>query len=432
MTVVKEPKGVASGIPVWCEHTSIVDPKTLNYYPDNPNNHPDSQLKELAKVIRGNGWRWPIKVSSRSGYVVSGNGRLKCALEFLKVDEVPVDIQWYEDEAAEANDLLADNHLPELANVNEKAVEELRARIAALGKPDLTGYDDAAKHLKDKLKKQLDQRSDEDGVVEPKRVVSQLGDIWVLGDHIIVCGDCTVRGNVDALFSLGKSKVDMLLADPPYGVDYSDKNKFLNRIQPSEGRLEDEIVNDSDTDYSVLYTRCMEFVPWADYNTMFVFMSNKELHTLRMAMESAGAYWGDYLCWLKNQPVLGRKDYLSQFELIAYGWHGKHKFYGKKTSSVLEYDRVRACDVHPTMKPVPLLERLINDGCPEGGVVYDPFLGSGSTLMACHTTGRVCRAFEIKPIYIDVAVKRFVAAFGGADVYVQRGGEKLAYNELFR
>lgn len=171
----------------------------------------------------------------------------------------------------------------------------------------------------------------------------------------------------------------------------------------------------------------LRLVPWAETNTCYIFMAGKELHSLRLGAEDAGLTWSDYLIWLKNNPVLGRKDYSAKHEFIYYGWHGKHKFYGEFSTTVLEYDKPQVSDLHPTMKPVELCARLISDGSrggqdnDDGGVIYDAFGGSGPTLVACEQMGRTCRIMEQEPAYCDVIINRWEALTRQKAVLVEEG-----------
>jgi len=152
----------------------------------------------------------------------------------------------------------------------------------------------------------------------------------------------------------------------------------------------------------------LKIIPFSDYNFYFIFMGNKEFGSLLNAAQQNNFYHGGILVWVKNQFVIGRADYNSQHELILFGWFNHHKFYGGHNhSTVLNYDKPRMNDLHPTMKPIELLTKLIMDGSRENMLVYDPFLGSGSTLIACEQTNRICYGMEIDPAYIDVIIERW-------------------------
>ncbi len=248
----------------------------------------------------------------------------------------------------------------------------------------------------------------------PKQAISKTGDIFLLNNkHRVMCGDTTKREDVEMLMD-GK-KADLLLTDPPYGVDYSNKNEFLNKFDKGH-RNQNHIKNDSIEDYRKFFFSFLDIVPFNDYNIFYIFMSGKELHNLRLALDDAVCVCVDYLVWLKNNHVLGRKDYNSKHEFIVYGWKGKHKFYGNFSTSILEFNKPLKSELHPTMKPIELLCRLINDGSLKDFIILDSFLGSGSTLIAAEQLSRICYGMEIDPIYIDVILKRYYTLYPQHDI----------------
>lgn len=268
----------------------------------------------------------------------------------------------------------------------------------------------------------------------------ELGQLWQLGNHRLLCGDCTNPQHV-AFLTKGE-KIDMLLTDPPYGVDYSEKNKELNALD-GQYRNEQEFGNDAIGDnYQKLFGDFLRNIEFNDYNTFYIFMQGKEYAALVNALEHTEYYRAQELIWVKNAPVMGRQDYNHQHELIVYGWKDKHKFYGavpptllldeeqdienltkeqliellvqvRQTSDVIRHNKNMANDLHPTMKPVTLLGRLLRDGSDKDAVVYDPFAGSSSTLVACQNEGRRGLACEIDPRYVGVSIQRMVDLSGG-------------------
>jgi DNA modification methylase len=257
-------------------------------------------------------------------------------------------------------------------------------------------------------------------VEEDSQNISILGDIWQLGKHRILCGDSRVVTDVSVL--LENKKVNMVLTDPPYGINYSSKNEFLNKWDKGNSNQK-EIENDSIEDYRTFFSEFLSIIPVAEYNTFYIFMFGQKLHELRLAFDDCDIKWGDYLIWVKNNHVLGLKDYQPKHEFCVYGWKEKHKFYGDFTTTLLEFDKPLKNDLHPTMKPIELLCKLINDGSRREDIVYDAFLGSGSTLIACEQTNRVCYGIEIDPKYIDVICQRYYN-FSGIDPIRQSDGAK--------
>ncbi|HCK99515.1 MAG TPA: hypothetical protein DHW42_05345 [Candidatus Marinimicrobia bacterium] len=249
-----------------------------------------------------------------------------------------------------------------------------------------------------------DGLTDDDAVPEEVEPKCKEGDLFQLGNHRLLAGNSTKSEDVQTL--MGRGKIDMLLTDPPYGLDYSGKNEFLNKYDKGN-HIQKDIKNDNIEDYKQFYSDFISVIPFNDYNTIYIFMSSKELHNLRLAIEDCGCVWGDYLVWVKNNHVLGRKDYNPKCEYILYGWKTRHKFYGGFEVNVIRYNKPSVNNLHPTMKPVGLLEKLLRDGSKVNSIIYDPFLGSGSTLIACEKTNRRCYGMEIDLHYCDVIIKRW-------------------------
>jgi len=239
----------------------------------------------------------------------------------------------------------------------------------------------------------------------PKKSIKP-GDVFQLGNHLLGCGDARDKNFVDTF--LGKTKVGLVLCDPPYGVAYVENKQGFN----PKGKQHRAIVNDhsqSESDYRHFTYQWLETAKphLARKNALYIFNSDKMLFALRDGMQDAGYKFAQMLVWIKNHAVVGRMDYLPQHELIAYGWYGTHQFQKAKDKSVLVYPKPNKSALHPTMKPVGLLRRLILNSSKIGDVVYDPFGGSGSTLLACEQTKRQCRMIELDPHYCQVIIDRF-------------------------
>lgn len=222
-----------------------------------------------------------------------------------------------------------------------------------------------------------------------------------------MCGSCT---DLESYQKLTKgTKINMLLSDPPYGVDYESKRDDMNKRARNKGGVKHKnIANDTHEDYRQFFSDFLSIIEFTDYNTVYCFLSGQELHNLRLAFQDCDIKWGDYLIWLKNAMVMNRKDYNAKHEFIVYGWKGTHKFYGPtNATTVIECDRPSKADLHPTMKPIAILEELLSHGSKRNQIVYEPFAGSGSTLVACENKGRKCLAMELEPKYCDVIVKRW-------------------------
>ena len=216
-----EPKAYADGVPVHCAHDLIVNVALLKPNPKNPNKHPDSQIQLLGKIIRSTGWRQPITVSNLSGFIVKGHGRLAAAL-LEGFEEVPVDYQNYTSEAEEYADLVADNKIAELSEIDNKMLADIFAEIDTGEIPmELTGFtEDEVENLitglSEALHNELTEPDDVPEAPEPERVLTQAGDLWILGSHRLICGDSTDRQTVEKL--MDGQKADLVFTDPPYGM----------------------------------------------------------------------------------------------------------------------------------------------------------------------------------------------------------------------
>jgi len=218
---------------------------------------------------------------------------------------------------------------------------------------------------------------------------------------------------------MGEERADLVVTDPPYGVSYADKNRFLNAISRAN-HIEEPIFNDhmGKDETQALWRDAFERMsavmqPGA---VVYCFMpqgGDQMMMMMMMMMMGAGIEPRHELIWLKNNHVLGRVDYAYKHEPILYAWKaGGHKFYGDFQTSVLEFPKPQVSDMHPTTKPLALVERLVGNSSRAGGVIYDMFLGSGTTIIAAENLSRQCRAVELSPGYVAVALQRYVDAFG--------------------
>ena len=232
-----------------------------------------------------------------------------------------------------------------------------------------------------------------------------IGDIFQLGDHLLLCGDSLQQGQVERLLN-GKS-IDLVLTDPPYGVGYVENKSGFAKISNDTVIANDE--EQSEDEYAIFTQGWIGSVlPYLnDKNTFYIFNSDKMIFALREGMRQAGVRFTQILIWIKNHAVIGRMDYLPQHEFIAYGWFGTHEFHKSKDKSILFYPKPNKSKLHPTMKPVGLLRRLILNSTKVGDAVYDPFGGSGSTLIACEQTKRRCLTIEVDPKYCQTIIDRF-------------------------
>jgi DNA modification methylase len=256
----------------------------------------------------------------------------------------------------------------------------------------------------------------------------ELGQLWQLGEHRLICGDCTDRAVVERV--MGGEKASLFITDPPYGVSYADKNKFLNTISRAN-RIETPIENDHQTVPEMAELWLKSFGVMLEYSepgcAYYIFSpQGGELMMMMMMIEKSGWLIKHSIIWVKQQFVLGRSDYHYKHEPILYGWKdGGHKFYGDPGEcSVWLVDKPHISDLHPTMKPVELYDHAIKNSSKDGGIVIDPFLGSGTCVIACERLGRKCRAVEISPAYCAVSIQRWVDLCGGVpELVAQKDGD---------
>lgn len=264
-----------------------------------------------------------------------------------------------------------------------------------------------------KTTQEQDEKEDEIPEVEENIYGVERGDIFQLGDHRLMCGDSTSKEDVDKL--MNGEKADMVFTDPPYGVSYADKNAFLNTISfanRSEKRIEAD--HQSVDEMYVLW--CSVFNMIAEFlkkKSSYYICSPQggELMMMMQAIHQSPLQLKHTLIWVKNNHVLGRSDYNYKHEPILYGWkkNGTHDFFGKGEfkTSVWNVEKPLKNDLHPTMKPIKLMEEAIKNSCCNDGLLFEPFCGSGSTLIACEKTNRRCYGMEIDPHYCSVIIKRF-------------------------
>lgn len=232
------------------------------------------------------------------------------------------------------------------------------------------------------------------------------GEIYKVGNHVIGCGDSTDREFVNKV--IGKNKIRAIITDPPYGVAYVENKKGFAKLGVKDEKI---IAGDhlqSEDEYEDFTQKYLGLVVphLEEYNACYIFNADPMFPSLRIGMKNAGFYYSQMLIWIKNQPVMSRKDYLSQYELIAYGWFGKHKTERSKAKNVIYYPRPTKSKLHPTQKPIGLLRRIIPDSTNIGDIIYDPFLGSGSTAIACEHLGRKCIGIEIDEEYVSIVLRR--------------------------
>ena len=256
-----------------------------------------------------------------------------------------------------------------------------------------------------------------------KPTVSRRGDIWQLGKHRVICGDSTKSETYDQL--LGDKKANLVVTDPPYNVD----------VEETAGKILNDNMSDGDFYQFLLSMFTQVENHMEDDASIYVFHADTEGLNFRKAFKEAGFYLSGCCIWKKNSLVLGRSPYQWQHEPCLYGWKkkGKHQWFSdRKQTTIWEYDRPKSSKDHPTMKPIQLMAYPIQNSSMRGTIVLDPFLGSGSTLIAADQTGRVCYGIELDEKFVDVIVKRYIEVTGDTEVTVQRNHEVLTYNQVLK
>ena len=401
-----------------------VDVSALRAFSGNPRTHSDTQIDQIAASIREFGWTNPILVDA-AGVIIAGHGRLAAASR-LGLEQVPVIRLGHLSDAQRKALVIADNQLALNAGWDEVALSNLvRELDAEKFELDLLGFDSADL---DRYLSGLDgdaaAEAEETEIPElPVISTTRPGDLWILGEHRLLCGDATVVTDVERL--MDGQLADMAALDPPYNVDYANaaKNKSIAKDR--------RILNDAlgDGFYQFLYDTCVNLL-MVTKGACYVCMSSSELHTLQKAFTDAGGKWSTFIIWAKNTFTLGRADYQRQYEPILYGWkQGTDHFWcgARDQGDVWFVDKPRVNDLHPTMKPVELIERAIRNSSKSRDIVLDLFGGSGTTLIAAERTGRSARLLELDPKYADVIVERWQNLTGQAAVL---DGEDRTYNDL--
>lgn len=257
-----------------------------------------------------------------------------------------------------------------------------------------------------------------------KPTVAKFGDVWQLGSHRVVCGDSIKPETYDVLMN-GK-RANLVLTDPPYNVN----------VEETAGKIQNDNMASEDF-YKFLFATFVNMEQSMEQDaSIYVFHADTEGLNFRKAFHDAGFYLSGCCIWKKNALVLGRSPYQWQHEPCLYGWKvgGKHQWYSdRKQTTIWEYDRPKASKDHPTMKPIALMAYPIQNSCMSNCIVLDPFLGSGSTLIACEQTGRICYGIELEEKFVDVIVNRYMEQRGSAeDISVIRDGETIKYSDLIK
>ncbi len=393
-------------------------------YVNNARTHSPEQLAKLRSSLREFGFINPV-IIDRDFNVIAGHGRIAAAKE-EGITEVPCVFVDYLTEAQKKAYILADNRMALDAGWDE---ELLRIEIESLQGADfdvsLTGFGEdeiADLFAGDGEKDVKDDDFDLSAALEKAAFVER-GDIWTVGRHRLMCGDATSAEDVSALMD-GK-KANLIVTDPPYNVAFkSGSGLSIQNDSMENGEF-----------YTFLYNSFSCMVEHLEKGgAAYVFHADTEGLNFRKAFVDAGFHLAGVCIWVKNSLVLGRSDYQWQHEPVLYGFlkNGKHPWYSdRKQTTIWNYDKPKRNKNHPTSKPLDLLSYPISNSSQENAIVLDTFGGSGSTMMACEQTNRICHMMELDEKYASVILRRYVEDTGDSEnVYVVRGGEKIPYSAL--
>lgn len=389
-------------------------------YARNARTHSKEQVLQLRASLREFGFVNPIIVD-KDYNVIAGHGRIMAAKE-EGITEVPCVFVEHLTEAQKRAYIIADNRLALNAGWD---AEMLSVELADLQGADfdisLLGFDNAELN---KLLGGIEDVKDDDFDVDAelqKPAVTRPGDLWLLGKHRLVCGDSTKAETFELLMD-GKL-ANLTVTDPPYNVNY----------EGTAGKIKNDNMADDKFYQFLLDAFTLTEKVMARDASIYVFHADTEGLNFRRAFSDAGFYLSGTCIWKKQSLVLGRSPYHWQHEPVLFGWKkaGKHSWYSdRKQSTIWEFDKPRKNGDHPTMKPVPLISYPIINSSMTGCIVLDPFGGSGSTLIACEQTGRVCHTVELDEKFCDVIVKRYIEQVGAIEnVFLIRDGVKTTYSD---
>ena len=373
-------------------------------YVKNSRTHSDEQVAQIAASIKEFGWTNPILVDGSNG-IIAGHGRLMAARK-LGYTEVPTIELADLTETQKKAYIIADNRLALNAGWdNEMLTIELNDLLADGFALKILGFD--PKELDALLEPDVvEGLTDEDAVPDvPEEPKTKLGDIYQLGNHRLMCGDST---SIDAVDKLMPETANMIFTDPPYLMDFTggihaDGSKSFN--SKHGGIKNDKMSEENGNDFlDAINSVITSKVDGAFYITFYRLGINKYF----ASMDRTGLKCRSLVIWDKGNHTLSNSDYMSMYEPMFYGWVNNHKFYGGKNGmDIWRIKRTAKNDLHPTMKPVELVEKAVLDGSAINGIVLDLFGGSGSTMIACEKQNRHASLMELDPKYCDVIVRRW-------------------------
>lgn len=422
--------------------------------PHNAKDHPQWQIEQIKNSIEQFGNLDPIGVWGDDNLIVEGHGRYEALKELGYQEAECIRLDWLTEEERKAY-ALAHNKL----TMNSGFIPDaLDMNLETIGNIDMSMFGFNTEQFDGE---QTETPIDDEYIESAVPARTNKGDLYALGEHRLICGDST-SDDVERL--MDGARADLFITDPPYGVDYASKNEFLNNIDRGN-RIQTDIENDAlasaeeerDELWTPAFKRALKAAK--DECSYYIFSpQGGELMMMMMAISNAGWQLKHTLVWVKNNIVLGRSDYNYQHEPVLYGWNKRHVFYGGNHASVIDdakpedlrkmkkdellewainmqrsviddakpdvlrFPKPLASELHPTMKPVPLIGYLIGNNTKQGDIVLDLFGGSGTTMIACEQMRRKCYMAEFDEHYCDVIIDRWEKFTGGKAVRINDAG----------
>lgn len=404
---------------------TLVEIDKLIPYINNARTHSKEQINKLRSSLREFGFINPVIIGRDYG-IIAGHGRVMAARE-EGIGAVPCVFVDHLTEAQKKAYIIADNRMALDAGWDEEILKvEIEALQAEAFDISLTGFGED--EIADLFGKDEGDVEDDDydlTAALEKAAFVEKGDVWIVGRHRLVCGDATNENDVATLMD-GK-RANLIVTDPPYGVSF----KSTSGLTIKNDSMKDEEF------YNFLYKSFANMVAHTENGgSAYVFHADTEGLTFRKAFIDAGFHLAGVCIWSKNSLVLGRSDYQWQHEPVLYGFlqNGKHRWYSdRKQTTIWNFNKPKRNENHPTSKPLDLLSYPIRNSSQENAIVIDTFGGSGSTLMACEATNRICYTMELDEKYASVILRRYVEDTGDAEnVYVLRGNKRIPYADLVK
>ncbi|MFN7754982.1 MAG: site-specific DNA-methyltransferase [Holosporales bacterium] len=404
------------------EKIENIAPSRLNPYKNNPRTHTAEQIAQVAASIQEFGFTNPI-LADQDNRVIAGHCRLLAAQQ-QGLDSVPVIRLAHLTPAQRRAYIIADNKLALNAGWDEKLLaSEMEALLAENMDLNLTGFSDEelALLLPDDDESEGDNSAEEESLPDlPENPISVPGDIWLLGNHRLMCGDSTNAADVAKL--LDGAKPNLMVTDPPYGVEYDPTWREKADKQVGK-RARGKVLNDDRADWRDAWALCPG-------NIAYIWHGALHSHTVVASLEAVGFALRSHIVWAKQHFVFSRGDYHWQHETCWYAvrnkgnWQGDRKqttLWQIKNNNPFGNQEQESTHGHGTQKPVECMRRPILNNSQKGDSVYEPFSGSGTTIIAAESVERVCYAMELSPAYVDMAVRRWQEFTGGIAIHASTG-----------